>query len=420
MKRLNDTRVVIAVCVLVIAAAAIVGALTAPQTIEADERDSEKFTGTKLVGTVPAQWRVIWTEDPARRATVSWTTADMPEDSTLYFDTRARTGELTKYKKKVKATTGRYTDKDWKLHYNHAKLENLKPSTTYWFVMFSDGAVSKEYHFVTAPDGDAEFKLLYGGDSRSDRDGRQTMNRRMSALLEEDPEIIGLAHGGDYVSDGDDMDDWVEWLTDHELTVTKDGRMLPVIPARGNHEAKGEQYDEIFNTPGEKGGNYYATTIGDEFLLVNLNTNISHGGDQAKFLEDVLRNNKRVRWQLANYHRPAYPAVKKPGSALEHWVPLFEKYDLDVALESDGHTLKRTCAIRNGKPDATGVVYIGEGGLGVRQRTPDDERWYFDGGITASTLHVQKLTVKKDSLLVESIAHDGEVRDTWTGKPRKR
>lgn len=420
MNRLNDTRVVLVTCTLVIAIAAVLGALTAPSAIEADDRDSENFTGTKLVGTVPAQWRVIWTEDPAHVTTISWTTADLPETSVVYYDTKARGGEVSKYRRKAKATTGRYTDKDWKLHYNHVVLEDLKPSTTYWFVMHSDGEVSREFHFSTAPDGDAEFKLLYGGDSRSNRDGRQAMNRRMRALLEEDPEIIGLAHGGDYVSDGDDMDDWVEWLTDHELTVTKDGRMLPLIPARGNHEADGEQYDEIFNTPGKKGGNFYATNIGDEFLLVNLNTNISHGGNQADFLETVLKDNKKVRWQLANYHRPAYPAVKKPGSAQEHWVPLFEKYNLDVALESDGHTLKRTCAIRNGKPDETGVVYIGEGGLGVKQRTPDNDRWYFDGGVTASTLHVQKLTVKKDSLLVESITDEGKVRDTWTGKPRKR
>jgi acid phosphatase type 7 len=406
--------------IAVVALAAVFGAATTPPAVQAERQNEDKFTGTKLSGTVPAQWRVIWTEDPARQATISWTTADATETSVLYYDTQARAGDVTKYKHKVAANTGRYTDEDWKLHYNHAVLKDLKPATTYWFVMFSDGALSREFHFVTAPEGDAEFKLLYGGDSRSDRGGRQAMNRRMRDLLQQDPEILALAHGGDYVADGDEMEDWVEWLSDHELTVTETGRMLPLIPARGNHERKGEQYDEVFNTPGKKGGNFYATKIGDEFLLINLNTNISHGGNQADFLETVLRDNRKVRWQLANYHRPAFPAVKKPGDAREHWVPLFEKYNLDVALESDGHALKRTCAIRDGKPDKTGVVYIGEGGLGVKQRTPDNDRWYFEGGITDSVLHVQKLTVTKDSLVVESISEEGKVLDTWTGKPRKR
>ena len=31
---------------------------------------------TTLEGTRPAQWRVVWTEQPATRATVSWSTAE--------------------------------------------------------------------------------------------------------------------------------------------------------------------------------------------------------------------------------------------------------------------------------------------------------------------------------------------------------
>ncbi|MCB9936426.1 MAG: metallophosphoesterase family protein [Planctomycetes bacterium] len=421
MKRLNNHRAALLIAGLVVSLAVLVGALTAPPGLGAADRNPDgSYTGTKLEGTTPAQWRLIWEEDPAHTATVAWTTAKQPEKSTLLYDSEARQGDLAKYRFQVDATVGQYTDDEIHTWYNHAELSNLKPATTYWFVMVSDNTASREFHFITAPEGDAEFKLLYGGDSRSDRDARRTMNRRMRTLFEEDPEILALAHGGDYVANGEEMEDWDEWLTDHELTVTAEGRMLPVIPARGNHEAEGPLYDEVFNTPGKKDGNFYRTLIGEQFLLVTLNSNISAGGNQADFLETVLHENEQVRWQIANYHRPAYPAVKSPGSALEHWVPLFEKYNLDIAFESDGHALKRTCAIRGGKQADDGVVYIGEGGLGVKQRTPKDDRWYFKGGVAASTLHVQKLTVKKDSLLVESITDEGKVRDSYTAKPRKR
>jgi hypothetical protein len=411
-----------ALALLLIVAAIAVGAWLTPAGVQADDEKAKQSSalGAPLEGTSPAHWRITWTEDPATTATVSWSTAAAAKSSVLLYDTEPRNGELAKYAHKVEAASGKFTDKKIVLHYHHAELSKLKPAQTYWFTLVSDGVASREFHFVTAPDGDADFKLLYGGDSRSSRTGRRTMNSRMRKLLEADAEILALVHGGDYVYDGSEMDEWVEWLTDHELTVTSSGRVLPVIPARGNHEAKGPQYDEIFNTPGGEGRNFYATRIGEQFLLVNLNTEISAGGNQADFLDTVLGDNTQRRWQLANYHRPAYPAVKKPSSALQHWVPLFEKYDLDIALESDGHTLKRTCAIRGGKPDATGIVYIGEGGLGVKQRTPDADRWYFKGGVTDSVLHVQKLTISKDSLLVESITHDGEVRDTFTAKPRKR
>jgi len=421
MRKLNNQRTALIAAAFVVGLAVLIGALVAPKGLGAADRNPDgSYTGTQLEGTTPAQWRMTWGSDPAHNATMSWTTAADPKSSGVFYDTQSHNGELAKYAHHVDAKTGRYSDDEWKLWYNHAELTGLKPDTTYWLVMVSDGIASREFHFKTAPDGDAEFKLLYGGDSRSDRDGRRTMNRRMRTLLEEDPEILALAHGGDYVREGDELEDWVEWMTDHELTVTEDGRLLPVIPARGNHEASGPIYDEIWNTPGKKDCNFYSTKIGDEFLLITLNSNISAGGNQADFLETTLKDNAKVRWQCANYHRPAYPAVKSPGAALEHWVPLFEKYNLDIAFESDGHTLKRTCAIRGGKPDATGVVYIGEGGLGVKQRTPKPDRWYFKNGVTASTLHVQKLSVKKDSLTVESITDKGEVYDTYTAKPRKR
>lgn len=421
MRKLNSHRTALIASIIVIGFAVLLGALVAPPGIAAVDRNPDgSYTGTRLSGATPAQWRLSFREDPAHNATISWTTAVEPESSTVFYDTQSRAGEPAKYKFQAKATTGRYSDDEWKLWYNHAEMTELEPATTYWLVMVTDGAVSREFHFVTAPEGDAEFKLLYGGDSRSDRDSRRTMNRRMSTLLEEDPDIVALAHGGDYVAEGDELEDWVDWMTDHELTVTKDSRLLPVIPARGNHEGSGPIYEEIWNTPGKKDGNFYSTTIGDQFLLITLNSNISAGGNQADFLETVLKDNEKTRWQCASYHRPAYPAVKSPGGALEHWVPLFEKYNLDIAFESDGHTLKRTCAIRGGKPDDTGVVYIGEGGLGVKQRTPKDDRWYFKGGMTASTLHVQKLSVKKETLTVESITDTGKVYDTYTAKARKR
>ncbi|MCC7509228.1 MAG: metallophosphoesterase family protein [Planctomycetes bacterium] len=410
----------ILVAVLVLAGAAAVGVLTGPTGLS-DERQAnpDPLPETVLEGTTPAQWRLVWTTDPAHEATVGWTTAEAAKTNAVFFDTEPRQGALDKYRHQQAATaTGRYSARKPALHYASVELKKLRPGTTYWFVMVSDESVSREFHFITAPEGDAEFKFLYGGDSRSYREPRREMNRRLRALFTQDPEILALVHGGDYVEDGDKLEQWVEWLTDHELTVTAQGRMLPIVPARGNHEADSVIFDEVFHNPGGKGLNYYATRLGSEFLLVNLNTEISAGGDQAAFLETTLKNHTTVRWQCANYHRPAYPAVKKPGSALKYWVPVFERYDLDVALESDGHTYKRTCAIRGGKPDATGVTYIGEGGLGVRQRTPDPERWYFEGGKVGSSNHVQKVTVRKDKLLVETIAENGKQLDTWEAKPR--
>ncbi|MBE7490994.1 MAG: fibronectin type III domain-containing protein [Planctomycetes bacterium] len=401
--------------------AALAGALTTPESLAADNPGFPDAGAAEPAGKTPAQWRVIWGENPSRRAVISWSTSEATEANTVYYDTVPRKADLAAYRHKAQAgVNGRYTSRGHKLHYHHTVLEELAPNTTYFFCIGSDGQFSRELHFITAPADDADVKFLYGGDSRSDRAGRRAMNQRMRALFQADPAILCLVHGGDYIHDGDDMAQWSEWLTDHELTVTAGGRVLPVVPARGNHEAGDVQYDEVWADTGGRGKNYFRTMLAAQVMIVNLNTEISAGGDQARWLEDTLRDAAGVRWQIANYHRPAWPAVKQASAAKQHWVPLFEKYNLDVAFESDGHVIKRTVAIRGDKADPTGVVYIGEGGLGVKQRTPDPKRWYFDGGITGSASHLQKVTVTRDQLKVETILHDGRVFDTWQTGPRKR
>jgi len=123
-----------------------------------------------------------------------------------------------------------------------------------------------------------------------------------------------------------------------------------MVPARGNHEASGSLFGEVFAFPGGDRDSYYVSALSPDVAFIVLNSNASLAGDQKDFLEDTLR--QRVldtRWILASYHGPAYPAVKSPGEALEHWVPLFERFDVDLVCESDGHALKRTRPMRGGE-----------------------------------------------------------------------
>ena len=140
----------------------------------------------------------------------------------------------------------------------------------------------------------------------------------------------------------------------------------------------------------------------------------------AIWLEEILQSSRPdYRWLIAQYHKPVYPAVKSPGSGQKSWVPLFEKYNLDLACESDGHNIKRTVPIRDGKPADDGVVYIGEGGLGVSQRTPKPGRWFLQPpGMADQGSHVFLLTFTPDHLLGQCVLLNGEIRDRFLIKPR--
>ena len=71
--------------------------------------------------------------------------------------------------------------------------------------------------------------------------------------------------------------------------------------------------------------------------------------------------------------------------------------------------------------DPDGVVYVGEGGLGVTPRLPKVERWYVKPpGKATSGLHVQVLTFSPKALRVRAILLDGSVCDDFSRKPRNR
>ena len=91
------------------------------------------------------------------------------------------------------------------------KVTGLKPNTTYYYITPSNGQRSKEMHFVTAPaSNNISFKLLSGGDSRSDFAQRRVMNETMAAMMAADPNYIALVHGGDFIDDGGNCGQWLQ------------------------------------------------------------------------------------------------------------------------------------------------------------------------------------------------------------------
>ena len=111
--------------------------------------------------------------------------------------------------------------------------------------------------------------------------------------------------------------------------------------------------------------------------------------------------------------------MKGPGKAKSFWVPLFEKFNLDLVVESDGHVIKRTVPIRNEKKDPTGIVYVGEGGLGVPQRKPKSDRWYLQKpGMAGAGHHAMKVAFGKTKMDYEVILLDRKRADEHQFLPR--
>jgi hypothetical protein len=123
------------------------------------------------------------------------------------------------------------------------------------------------------------------------------------------------------------------------------------------------------------------------------------GGQEFLETELAKLDAQKVRYRMAAYHRPIYPAVKGPSKTKEIYAPLFEKYNLDLALESDGHCIKRTVPIRGDKKADDGVVYLGEGGYGAPQKSPSRGRWYLQKpGFASRGDHYMSLSFAKSGI----------------------
>lgn len=371
---------------------------------------------TPMKGTTPAQWRVIWTGDASREATISWSTAEKGAKHRVWYGTDRAKLERSQDCQRNGAYSVNQGDDP--AYFHHARLSGLQPDTEYHFVLESDGQRSRPLYFRTAPASGTDFTIIHGGDSRSGHTDRCRMNLRIAAFARDDRQVLAFAHGGDYIVNGKIWKQWRLWLSQHELTTAEDGRVLPIIPTWGNHDS-GVIYFEAFDLDPDS-GRWYVTQIGKDVALVTLDTNSPAGGEQAKWLEEQLRQLRpKNRWLLVQYHRPMYPAVKDPARHAPIFCPLFDQYKVDLALESDGHCMKRTVPIRDGKPDPDGLIYIGEGGLGVGQRKPDGKRWYFQGdAMTGSDHHVMRLDLSDDKLRIRFILMDGSTYDDHTIKVR--
>lgn len=406
------------------------------------KKKSEDTTNTVLLEVMHP--RVVWTENPSKHAIVSWTSSQLGQQNYVVFDTISsldnKTSSTLKSAKDGKISMRKmdYEEGVPEAYYHHTELTNLKASKTYYFKFCTDDVCSETYNFITAPDEDINYAMISGGDSRLGGEKprfagrtplleRQKMNKMIAKLTEEDPSIIAFAHGGDYCTTAD----WRHlyyWFEDHELTITKDKRILPLIITRGNHEheigfLENFWLGEVSNEHSD--GYFFMTQITPSSALITLNTETSMAGKQLEFLEETLEEHRsKNNWMFVQYHKPAYPAVKNFDRedfyhVRKYWVPLFEEYKINLALESDGHSLKKTAPILDGKVNNEGIIYIGEGGLGVPQRKPDPSRWFFDDkSIVEAKHHLWKLSVYDSITNITAFGTEQDTLHTFDIMPK--
>ncbi len=350
------------------------------------------------------KYRLIWNSSPESSITVGWCQTDGEGGEVLYRKKDAAEGTPMRKHGVDRETTHHGIESRF------VRLTRLEPDTVYEFSIRDSNSESQTFSFKTAPADGGEFSFAAGGDSRNHRDARQRANRAVAKLRP-----LFVCFGGDMINRSNGPE-WADWLDDWQLTTGEDGRMVPIVAARGNHEGA-KDIHSFFDTPTPD--DYYALSFGGDLLRVyTLNSTIVRAGSQAKWLKKDLVAHKGTTWKVAHYHHPFRPhqsGKKEQHAQYNAWAPLFYDHGLNMAIECDSHVVKRTWPLRPStepgsdegfiRDDANGITFVGEGCWGAPlRRNDDDKEWTRASG---SFNQINWICVSPDRMFVRTILVDG-------------
>jgi hypothetical protein len=172
-----------------------------------------------------------------------------------------------------------------------------------------------------------------------------------------------------------------------------------LFAALGNHddiEGAGDAQLEALGMPGR----WFSVRRGDVLAVVLDSTDPSNP-EQLAWLEETLATT-HATWRLVGLHHPPYSSGFH-GSATEvreAFVPLFERYGVQIVFSGHEHDYQRTDPIN-------GVTYI-VSGAGSRTRGTGTADFT---AVAYSTHHYVDLNIYADHILLRAIDQDGEQFD---------
>ncbi|GAA3825615.1 metallophosphoesterase [Streptomyces coacervatus] len=296
-------------------------------------------------------------------------------------------------------------------YYIHAKLTHLRPGRTYYYGVGHQGFDPAEPHllgtlgtFTTAPSCKEPFTFTAFGDQGVSYHGLAND----SLILGQNPSFhlhagdiayADPAGAGKTADTGFDSRVWDQFLYQTESVA----KSVPWMVSYGNHDMEawyspngygGEEArfslpdngPDKANLPGVYSFVHGNTAIisldpNDVSYEIPANLGIS-GGTQTTWFEGQLkkyRASKDIDFIVVFFHHCAYctsTAHASEGGVRQEWVPLFEKYTVDLVINGHNHQYERTDVIKGNTvtkklpigetayPETEGVVYVTAGAAG--------------------------------------------------------
>ncbi len=339
--------------------------------------------------------------DASTEMVVSWHTLQPVRNPRVLLGDLDGKLELT-----IEAKPTSYTDAKAKqvVYAYHAKLTGLRADSDYLYGAMHDGADPEFGTFHTSPRGRVPITFTSFGDQGTPTLGKKFVPPEGVTLPA--PVFVndnlGSPAAGDttlgverlqplfHLFNGDLCyanlaEDRVRTWWDFWENNSRSARKRPWMPSAGNHENElgngpiGYQayqtYFSVPETPGQTDvtkGLWYAFTAGSVRVISIANDDVCYqdggnsyvrgysAGAQKAWLEKELtssRGNPDIDWIVVCMHQVAISTVDKFNGAdlgiREEWVPLFDKYGVDLVVCGHEHHYERSHPIRGWEENAT-------------------------------------------------------------------
>lgn len=367
--------------------------------------------------------RQIITADSSNSRTIMWQSELAEKDAVVEYRKKG-IGDI----KSRMAIDEKFVDDKTITYIHTAVLNDLIGGTQYEYRV-GYGPKHSAWHELNTDDGGA-FKALIFPDSQSN-DYSDWKNIAQFAR-KKNPDAAFFVNLGDLVDNGEEHTQWWAWFDSlHGIIDT-----IPVAPIMGNHETYNldwkvrmpEAYLQLFSLPengdAQRQNQFYSFDYGTVHFIV-LNTQFDEmeqfqpgllEGQKEWFVNDITQTQKK--WKIVLMHKDVLTyeihnrSDRKAGISDigKYWMPLFDKYGIDVVLTAHLHTYRRRERLYNFQPDTRGPLYVVTGVAG-NVRYPN--LWVdhpFDKAVAPQpeTDNYMTLEVAEDTMKLTSFLPSGE------------
>jgi hypothetical protein len=357
--------------------------------------------------------------DPSTQMRVAWQVASSVEQPFIRIgSTDGNLGSPIPARLRALPTRLPYLGAAYTQYYVHAEIDGLSPDSDYVYAVGHRGFDDAQWlkasvaTFRTAPSTThtaSPFTFTAFGDQGTNSHGAASMalvatQQPAFHLLAGDIAYAdGTGRGGIPAAGADATHDvfqpllWDRYLA----TIDRLASTVPWMVAAGNHDMEaaysadgygGLQDRFVFPQNGPHMcpavysfvyGNVGIVSLDANDVSFEIRANLGYsGGAQTAWLDKVLaslRRNARVDFIVVFFHHCAYCTGETHGSeggVRAKWVPLFDRYKVDLVINAHNHVYERTDPLRDGaatgeappgstvRPEVDGTTYLTAGGGG--------------------------------------------------------